>query len=62
LYLNKGENVLRVNLLQLGDFFVEGVFTATRTVLLEFNLVWGVGTVAFRDVVEVLALRTSQTC
>jgi len=62
LYLNKGENVLRVNLLQLGDFFVEGVFTTTRTVLLEFNLVWGVGTVAFRDVVEILAFRTSQTC
>jgi hypothetical protein len=41
---------------------VEGVFTTTRTVLLEFNLVWSVGAVALRDVVEILAFRTSQTC
>lgn len=41
---------------------MEGVFTTMRTVLLEFNLVWSVGAVALRDVVEILAFRTSQTC
>ncbi len=41
---------------------MEGVFTTTRTVLLEFNLVWSVGAVALRDVVEIFAFRTSQTC
>ena len=38
---------------------MEGVFTTTRTVLLEFNFVWSIGAVTFRDIVEVLALRTS---
>lgn len=49
---------MTANLLKLGDFFVKSVFTTTRTVLFELDFVWSVGAVAFRDVVEVLALRT----
>lgn len=41
---------------------MESVFTTTRTVLLEFNFVWSVGAVALRDVVEIFAFSTSQTC
>lgn len=46
-------------LFKFGSLFVDSVLSTPGAVLFYFQLVWSVGTVSLRDVVEVITLRTN---